>query len=64
MLAWALGSLVSGVIVGALGLRATNAVPFRMGMLALGLLMLPLPFVDGFAALAALPWPASRSRPR
>ena len=50
---WAVGSLVSGVIVGAVRLRATNAARFRLGMLALGLLMLPLPFVDGFAALAA-----------
>ena len=50
---WAVGSLVSGVIVGAVRPRATNAARFRLGMLALGLLMLPLPFVDGFVALAA-----------
>ncbi len=49
---WALGSLLSGVITGALRLRASNATRFRWGMLALGLLMLPLPFVDGFVLLA------------
>ena len=49
---WALGSLLSGVITGALRLRASNAARFRWGMLALGLLMLPLPFVDGFVLLA------------
>ena len=50
---WAVGSLVSGVIVGAVQVRAPNAARFRLGMLALGLLMLPLPFVGGFASLAA-----------
>ena len=49
---WAVGSLVSGVIVGAVHFHASNAVRFRWGMLALGLLMLPLPFVDGFVSLA------------
>jgi MFS family permease len=50
---WAIGSLVSGIVVGAVHLRATNAARFRVGMLALGLLMLPLPFVGGFVSLAA-----------
>jgi len=50
---WAVGSLVSGVIMGAVQVRAPNAARFRLGMLALGLLMLPLPFVGGFASLAA-----------
>ena len=50
---WALGSLVSGVLTGALHLNGSNQRRFRWGMLALGLLMLPLPFVDGFASLAA-----------
>ena len=49
---WALGSLLSGVVTGALHLKASNATRFRWGMLALGLAMLPLPFVDGFVALA------------
>ena len=49
---WALGSLLSGVVTGAVHLRASNATRFRWGMLALGLLMLPLPFVDGFVLLA------------
>jgi MFS family permease len=48
---WALGSLLSGVATGALHLRASNATRFRWGMLALGLLMLPLPFVGGFVPL-------------
>ena len=45
---WAVGSLVSGVIVGAVHSRASNAARFRRGMVGLGLLMLPLPFVHGF----------------
>jgi MFS family permease len=49
---WAVGSLVSGVITGAVAARTSNASRFRWGMLALGVLMLPLPFVDGFVALA------------
>ena len=50
---WALGSLLSGLVTGAVHLRASNATRFRWGMLALGLLMLPLPFVDGFVLLGA-----------
>ena len=49
---WAVGSLVSGVIVGAMRFRASNASRFRWGMLGLGALMLPLPFVNGFVSLA------------
>ena len=48
---WALGSLLSGLVTGAVHLRASNASRFRWGMLALGLLMLPLPFVNGFVLL-------------
>ncbi|CAN5482804.1 MFS transporter [soil metagenome] len=48
---WALGSLLSGVITGALRLTASNATRFRWGMLLLGVLMLPLPFVTGFVPL-------------
>ena len=39
---WALGSLLSGLVTGALRLKASNATRFRWGMVALGLLMLPL----------------------
>ena len=49
---WAVGSLLSGIVTGAIHMRATNATRFRWGMLALGLLMLPLPFVGGFVTLA------------
>ena len=49
---WALGSLLAGLVTGAVHLRASNASRFRWGMLALGLLMLPLPFVSGFVLLA------------
>jgi MFS family permease len=45
---WAVGSLVSGIITGARPPRADNATRFRWGLLALGLSMLPMPFVDGF----------------
>jgi MFS family permease len=48
---WALGSLVAGVVTGALHLRASNEARFRWGMLVLALLMVPLPFVDGFVSL-------------
>jgi MFS family permease len=49
---WAVGSLLAGVVTGAVHLQASNASRFRWGMLALGSLMLPLPFVNGFATLA------------
>jgi MFS family permease len=49
---WAVGSLLAGVVTGAVHLLASNASRFRWGMLALGSLMLPLPFVNGFATLA------------
>ncbi len=51
---WALGSLLAGVVTGAVRMRATNAVRFRWGVLALGISMLPLPLVDGFVLLAVL----------
>jgi MFS family permease len=49
---WAAGSLVAGVVTGALHLKASNCTRFRRGMVVLGLSTLPLPFVDGFPALA------------
>lgn len=51
---WALGSLLSGVITGALHLKAPTDARFRWGLLVLALLMAPLPFVDGFVAMAVL----------
>lgn len=51
---WALGSLLSGVVTGAVGWRLANPVRFRRGTVALALSMLPLPFVTGFAVLAAV----------
>jgi MFS family permease len=50
---WALGSLLAGVVTGAVQTSASNASRFRWGMLALAVLMLPLPFVHGFVLLAA-----------
>ncbi len=50
---WAVGSLVSGVATGALRLQSSTAVRFRWSMIALGGLVVPLPFVATFPALAA-----------
>ncbi|MDX6299037.1 MAG: hypothetical protein QOF53_251 [Nocardioidaceae bacterium] len=49
---WALGSLLAGVVTGALRTSASNASRFRWGMLVLAVLMLPLPFIHGFVLLA------------
>lgn len=51
---FALGSLLSGVATGAITWRARNTVRFRRGMLALALALVPLPFVDGFAAMTGV----------
>ncbi len=51
---FALGSLLSGVATGAITWRSRNAVRFRTGMLALALALVPLPFVDGFAAMTGV----------
>jgi MFS family permease len=48
---WALGSLLAGVVTGGIQTSASNASRFRWGMLALSLLMVPLPFVHDFALL-------------
>jgi hypothetical protein len=50
---WAVGSLVSGVLAGAVRSTVANPTRFRWGMGALAVLMVPLPFVDGFVALGA-----------
>jgi predicted MFS family arabinose efflux permease len=49
---WALGSLLAGVVTGAVQMAAPNETRFRWSMLALALLMVPLPFVDSFLLLA------------
>jgi predicted MFS family arabinose efflux permease len=48
---WALGSLISGVVSGSIVFRRTPATRYRWGILALALLMAPLPFVDGMLLL-------------
>ncbi|MGZ4426507.1 MAG: MFS transporter [Nocardioidaceae bacterium] len=48
---WALGSLLSGLVVGALHITASNGTRYRWGLLSLGLLMTPLPFVHGFVLM-------------
>jgi predicted MFS family arabinose efflux permease len=51
---WALGSLLSGAVTGALPLTAPNATRFRWGLLLLALLMVPLPFVGGLLPLGVV----------
>ena len=51
---FALGSLLSGLVTGALQIRASNAARYRWGLLALSVAMLPLPFVRGFPLLGLL----------
>jgi MFS family permease len=51
---WALGSLLAGVISGAIVFRRSPATRYRVGVLSLALLMLPLPFVEGIGYLAVL----------
>jgi predicted MFS family arabinose efflux permease len=49
--AWALGSLISGVASGRMTFRRDAASRYRLGTLALALLMVPLPFLDGVVLL-------------
>jgi predicted MFS family arabinose efflux permease len=51
---WALGSLISGVITGSMVMKRSPAARYRLGILALALLMLPLPFVDGLWLMAVV----------
>lgn len=51
---FALGSLLAGIAVGALHVRAGHATRFRRSLLALSLLLLPLPFVEGFTVMGVL----------
>ncbi len=49
---WSLGSLLSGLVVGMIHWKTGHATRFRRALLALGVLLLPLPFVTTFAVLA------------
>jgi Major Facilitator Superfamily len=44
---WAAGSLIAGLITGAVRWRSSTRSRYRFGTLALGAVMLPLPFIDG-----------------
>ena len=48
---WALGSLLAGLVVGAVTFRRSPAQRYRIGSVALVVLMLPMPFVDSLLAL-------------
>ena len=49
---WAIGSMLSGIVTGAVRLRSSNATRFRWAMLGLGVLTVPMPFVDSLPVLA------------
>lgn len=51
---WSLGSLLSGLITGATHMKASAGTRYRWGLLTLGLLMTPLPFVHSFALMGLL----------
>jgi predicted MFS family arabinose efflux permease len=51
---WALGSLIAGLVTGAMAVVAGTLTRFRRGLLALTLLMLPLPWVPSVWVLAAV----------
>ena len=51
---WAFGSLVSGLIAGAVTWRSSLQRRIRVGTLALGLLMGPMVLIDSFAVLAPM----------
>jgi MFS family permease len=48
---WALGSLLAGLAAGAVTFRRSPATRYRLGSLALFLLLLPMPFVPSLAVL-------------
>lgn len=48
---WAFGSLLAGLVVGAVTFRRSPAQRYRIGSVALVALMLPLPFVDSLLTL-------------
>ncbi len=49
---WALGSLLAGLAVGAMTFRRSPAQRYRIGSVALVLLLLPMPFVTSLTGLA------------
>lgn len=51
---YSLGSLLAGVLSGTVHWRASAAVRFRRGMAALAVSLVPLPFLRGFPAMAAV----------
>lgn len=51
---WAFGSLLAGVVSGAIAWRAPAPVRFRLGSAALAASLLPLPFLDRPVAVGAL----------
>jgi MFS family permease len=51
---WALGSLVAGLITGAVTWRRTPAARMRMGIVAFTVLMAPTPLIGGAAAMGVL----------
>ena len=53
LMAWAAGSLVAGVLTGAVAWRASPARRFRVSSALLGLSVLPLPFLTAPAAVGA-----------
>jgi MFS family permease len=61
---WAFGSLLAGVVTGAIAWRASAAARFRVGSIALAASLLPLPFLDGTLAVGGLlvigAWPSRR----
>lgn len=51
---WAMGSLIAGVVSGAMTFRRPPSTRYLMGVVALATLMLPLPFVEGLVPLGVL----------
>lgn len=51
---WALGSLLSGLVVGTVTVRRAAATRYRWGLFALAAAMTPLPLVPGIASLAVV----------
>jgi MFS family permease len=51
---WASGSLIAGLITGAVHWRATAATRYRAGAVGMAVVMLPLPFVDSLVVLGGV----------
>jgi len=51
---WALGSLLSGLISGSIVFRRSAATRYRLGILALAVLMAPLPFIGSLPVLGGM----------